>query len=61
VKLSKTSKADEYINYAKHCLKIAEKLPEQASRILLREMGAEWIKLAHAMTDAPTGKKHGQN
>jgi hypothetical protein len=54
--MSKTAKAAEYVRYAKHCLKIAEKLPEQGSRILLREMAAEWIKLAQSMTSAPTGK-----
>ena len=59
VAISKTAKADEYVRYAKHCLKIAEKLPEQASRILLREMAAEWLKLALAMADAQTGKKRG--
>jgi hypothetical protein len=61
VAISKTSKADEYVGYAKHCLKIAEILPEQASRILLREMGAEWIKLAHAMTNTQSGKKRGRD
>jgi hypothetical protein len=59
VAISKTAKADEYVRYAKHCLKIAEILPEQASRILLREMGAEWIKLAQAMTDTQTSKRRG--
>jgi hypothetical protein len=59
VAISKTSKADEYLHYAKQCLEIAEKLPRQASRILLREMGAEWIKLAQAMTDTQTSKRRG--
>jgi hypothetical protein len=59
VAISKTAKADEYLRYAEHCLKSAEKLPGQDSRVLLREMAAEWVKLAQAMPGAQTGKKRG--
>ena len=51
VAISKADKANEYVGYAKHCLKIAEALPEHESRILLREMAAEWMKLAQVTAE----------
>jgi hypothetical protein len=59
VAISKADKAVEYERYAKHCLKASKMLPNRESRILHREMAAEWIKLALAMTDTRTGKKSG--
>jgi hypothetical protein len=36
----------EYANYAHHCMKIVNKIPDQESRMIHREMAAEWLKLA---------------
>jgi hypothetical protein len=43
---TKSDKAMEYANYARHCLKIVDKIPDQESRMIHREMAAEWFKLA---------------
>jgi hypothetical protein len=40
------NKHDEYTRYAEHCLKMAKQNLEHDSRIVLREMAAEWLKLA---------------
>jgi hypothetical protein len=51
--ISKSDKAMEYAGYARHCLKIVAKIPDQASRIKHREMAAAWFKLAEQVaTDA---------
>jgi hypothetical protein len=39
-------KPDEYTRYAEHCLKMAKQNLEHDSRIVLREMAAEWLVLA---------------
>jgi hypothetical protein len=36
----------EYANYAAHCLKTMATIPDHESRIIHREMAAEWLKLA---------------
>jgi hypothetical protein len=46
VATSKSDTAIEYANYGRHCLKAVEALPDQDSRMLHREMAAEWFKLA---------------
>jgi hypothetical protein len=46
VTISKSDKAIEYLDYARHCLKVVMKIPDQASRVIHREMAAEWFKLA---------------
>jgi hypothetical protein len=48
---SQADKAAEYVSYAQHCLKIAQILPDHESRIVHREMVAEWIKLAGDAAD----------
>jgi hypothetical protein len=48
---SQADKAAEYVSYAEHCLKIAERLSDHKSRIVQREMAAEWIKLAGDAAD----------
>jgi hypothetical protein len=49
-----SDKAMEYSDYARHCLKIVMKIPDQASRVIHREMAAEWFKLAdQAAADTP--------
>jgi hypothetical protein len=42
-------KSEEYERYAAYCLKAASKLPDQESRRVLREMAAEWLRLAEAI------------
>ena len=44
--ISKADKAIEYADYAKHRLNVVDKIPDQQSRTVLREMAAEWFKLA---------------
>ena len=64
VTISKSDKAMEYSDYARHCLKIVMKIPDQASRVIHREMAAEWFKLAdQAAADAAplvSGHHHGE-
>jgi hypothetical protein len=42
-------KHKEYVRYAEHCLKTATVITDQKSRAVLREMAAEWLKLADAV------------
>jgi hypothetical protein len=46
VAISQADKAMEYADYAKHCLEVAGKIPDRKSRVIHREMAAEWFKLA---------------
>jgi hypothetical protein len=46
VALSKADKAIEYVNYAKHCVKVARIMADRESRMAMREMAGEWMKLA---------------
>ena len=51
--ISNSDKAMEYSDYARHCLKVVMKIPDQGSRMIHREMAAEWFKLAdQAAADA---------
>jgi hypothetical protein len=47
----------DYIRYAEHCVKAARLVPDRKSRLILREMAAEWTKLANAFSVLPAGKK----
>jgi hypothetical protein len=42
----KPDKHKEYMHYAEHCLAMAKLAPDQQSRIIQREMAAEWLRLA---------------
>lgn len=42
----KTNQHKEYARYAAHCLGIVGAARDQASRSVLREMAAEWLRLA---------------
>jgi len=44
--ISRADKAIEYANDARNCLKIVERLADRESRIVQREMAAEWLMLA---------------
>lgn len=41
-----SGKREEYVRYAEHCLRIIDIIPDQDSRMLHREMAAEWLRLA---------------
>jgi hypothetical protein len=40
---------DQYVDYAERCLSIARTLTNRESRVALREMAAEWTRLAVAL------------
>ena len=40
-----TDPGRSYDSYAEFCLKIASRTPDRNSRVVLREMAAEWLKL----------------
>jgi hypothetical protein len=42
---------ERYVGYATHCLELAEAATDQKSRMMLREMAAEWLKLAEKSAD----------
>jgi hypothetical protein len=42
---SNADKAMEYVNYAKHCLKVAGVIQDRESRLMMREMAGEWMML----------------
>ena len=46
MKPPKNEKHKDYARYAAQCLDLVTVVPDQKSRIILREMAAEWIKLA---------------
>jgi hypothetical protein len=55
VAIAKNSKQKEYSFYAEHGLKMAKIAPDQKSRIIQREMAAEWVNLAD-MTSSQSSK-----
>jgi hypothetical protein len=54
VTISKSNKATEYEAYARHCLNVVAKIPDQASRMIHREMAAEWFNLADQAAEDAT-------
>jgi hypothetical protein len=48
----KTSKYEEYRLYAEHCLKLVRIATNRKSRIIQRQMAAEWFKLADMFSAA---------
>ena len=46
IKTPKDEEQEDYALYAKYCLELLERTPNQDLRILLRQMAAEWIVLA---------------
>ena len=40
---------DEYINYAEQCVAIARTVGNRERRVTLREMAAEWTRLAQPL------------
>jgi hypothetical protein len=41
-------KREQYVAFATHCLQLAKSTADSKSRAVLREMAAEWLKLAEA-------------
>jgi hypothetical protein len=41
-------KQEQYVGFVTHCLQLAKVAADHESRALLREMAAEWLKLAEA-------------
>jgi hypothetical protein len=41
-----TERCEEYTHYAEHCLAMARVARDQQSRMIQREMAAEWLRLA---------------
>jgi hypothetical protein len=39
-------KREEYVGYTEHCLKLAKQTPDAESRLILRKMATEWLRLA---------------
>ena len=44
-------KREQYVAFATHCLQLAKVSADHESRAVLREMAAEWLKLADAPVD----------
>ena len=42
----KSDRHEEYTRYAEHCLAMAKIVRDQQSRVVQREMAAEWLRLA---------------
>jgi hypothetical protein len=42
---------ERYVGYANHCLQLAKVATDQESRAVLKEMAAEWLKLAETSVD----------
>jgi hypothetical protein len=48
----KASKYEEYRRYAEHCLDLVRIATSRESRVVQREMAAEWFKLADMFSAA---------
>jgi hypothetical protein len=48
----KPSKYEEYRLYAEHCLELVRIATNRKSRVIQREMAAEWFKLADMFSAA---------
>ena len=50
--IGEISKYEEYRLYAEHCLKLVRIATDRRSRIIQRQMAAEWFKLADMFSAA---------
>lgn len=48
MKTQKVAKCERYVAYANHCLVLASATTNEETRVLLRQMAAEWLELAEA-------------
>jgi hypothetical protein len=46
---------DDYVRYAEECLALTKLAGDRSTRVVLREMAAEWIKLADLMSSTQQG------
>jgi hypothetical protein len=46
-------KREQYVSFATHCLQLAKVTADHQSRAILREMAAEWLKLAEEAGEPP--------
>jgi hypothetical protein len=53
---SKKTQLKDYVAYAQHCLKTVKSIPDRRSRILFREMAAEWLNLAATVAPVRNAK-----
>jgi hypothetical protein len=51
VTASPANRAQQYIDFANNCLKVAPSLPERQDRVTHREMAAEWIRLGQIFAE----------
>jgi hypothetical protein len=58
----KNDKYEEYTQYAEHCVKMVMVSTDRKSRIIQREMAAEWIRLADAVSsNGRSGQSNGKS
>jgi hypothetical protein len=58
----KNDKYSEYSRYAEHCLEMVRIATDRKSRIIQREMAAEWLKLADAVpSNSRSGLSNGKS
>ena len=50
---SNDDQSTDYQSYARFCLKLASQMPDRNSRLVLREMAAQWLQLSDAGDRAP--------
>jgi hypothetical protein len=46
--------SEQYETYAQHCLSLAARMADRDSRVILREMAAEWLNLTLDRPNAST-------
>jgi hypothetical protein len=51
--IPKNDKSQEYARYAVYCLNMVGAAADQESRVIQREMAAEWLKLAESVRRRP--------
>jgi hypothetical protein len=44
-------KRERYVGYATNCLQLAKVIFDSQSRVLLKEMASEWLKLTEEASD----------
>jgi hypothetical protein len=48
-------KREQYVDFATHCLQLAKVTTDRGSCAVLKEMAAEWLKLAEAAGESNGG------
>jgi len=47
--------SDRYVDFANHCLQLAASTTDTQSRLMLREMAAQWLELAEQALSSRVG------